>query len=315
MILAGPTGAGKTAVGIALARRLGGEILSADSRQVYRRLSAGTAKPAGEWRKTKNGLRYMAEGVAHHMVDHVEPTEVYTAGRFAREAEAVLTELSARGAPALVVGGTGLYLRALARGLSVLPERDPALRASLEALARERGRAHLHALLAEADPVSAGAIPANNLQRVVRALEVFRITGRALSAWHAQAPPPARSFAWFGLRVDPAAHRELLARRCGAMAPGILGETRSLLAAGVPADAPAFQSLGYREAMECLAGRCSQKEYEEAFFQQTLRYVKRQATWWRGEPSLRWVEGPAARTPDDVADDILRLMASQKQLQ
>lgn len=303
-ILVGPTGVGKSAVALALARALGAEIISADSRQVYRGLSAGTAKPEGEWRDTAAGRRYVAGGVAHHLVDVADPTEPFTAGRFVKEAAAVLSDLARRGAPAIIVGGTGLYIRSLVRGLAPLPPRDESLRRTWEALAAARGREHVHGLLSQVDPVAARAIPANNLQRVLRALEIHALTGRPLSDWQAKETRPAAwDFEWSGLVLPPEVHREVLTARCAAMAPGVLRECAALRAAGVPADAPAFQSLGYREGLACVRGELTPAAFEAAFLRQTLLYVKRQRTWFRAEPVRWWTVTPpldAAAIADEM---------------
>lgn len=304
-ILVGPTGVGKTDVALALAREIGAEIISADSRQVYRGLSAGTAKPVGAWRETPAGPRYVAGGVVHHLVDVIDPTETPTAGGFVKEASAVLRDLTRRGVPALIVGGTGLYVRSLVRGLAPLPPRNEALRADWDALAKSRGRAHLHGLLADVDPVSARAIPVNNTQRVLRALEVHRLTGRPLSDWQAKETRPAEwDFEWTGLDMSPDPHREALRVRCAAMADGILKECASLRGLGVPADAPAFQSLGYREGLACLAGKTDRPSFESAFYRATLLYVKRQRTWFRAEP-VRWWTVSIPFDAAAIADEML----------
>lgn len=304
-ILVGPTGVGKSEVALAVARRIGAEIISADSRQVYRGLSAGTAKPVGDWRETAAGPRYVAGGVVHHGVDVADPTEPFTAGRFVQVATAALRDLSRRDVPALIVGGTGLYVRSLVRGLAPLPPRSDALRAEWDALVLRKGRAHLHGLLAEVDPAAARAIPVNNTQRVQRALEVHRLTGRPLSDWQAKETRPADwDFEWNGLDMAPEIHRGLLRDRCAAMAGGILEECAALRKRGVPPDAPAFQSLGYREAVACLEGKMDRPAFEAAFFRQTLLYVKRQRTWFRAEP-VRWWSASLPFEAASIADEML----------
>lgn len=305
-LLVGPTGVGKTAVALVLARKIGAEIISADSRQVYRGLSAGTSKPVGVWRETPAGPRYVVEGVVHHGVDVAEPTDVFTAGRFVKEASLVLRDLARRGVPALIVGGTGLYMRSLVRGLAPLPPRNESLRGEWEALAASKGRAHLHKLLAAVDPAAARAIPVNNTQRVLRALEVYELTGRPLSDWQAKETRPADwDFDWTGLDLAPEAHRDLLRDRCASMAGGILEECAALRARGVPADAPAFQSLGYREGGACLDGALDRPAFETALYRQTLLYVKRQRTWFRAEP-VRWWTASLPLDAAAIADEMLR---------
>lgn len=305
LILAGPTGSGKTDVALSLARRRSAEIISADSRQVYQGLRAGTAKPEGAWVPTPQGRRYVVQGVPHHLLDHVPPTDPYTAGDFVREASTVLDDLQERGVPAIIVGGTGMYLRSLVRGLAPLPTGDPRLRQELSDRARREGRAALHGELSRVDPAAALAIPANNLQRVVRALEVYRLTGRRLSDLQREGTRAAPwDFVWCGLRWEPAAAQNRLEQRCRSMAEGIIAETKDLLAQGVPLSAPAFQSLGYREALAHGAGQISREEFEREFFKQTRLYAKRQWTWFRGEKELRWLDVRSPFHPEEAADGL-----------
>lgn len=304
-ILAGATASGKTEAAISAARRMGAEIVSADSRQVYRDFHVGTAKPPGAWETIDGIPRYVSDGIVHHLVDFLSPTEVYTAGRFAKDALAALEDIRLRGKRALVVGGTGLYLRALARGLAPMPERDDAYRRSLEDLAAARGRPFLHARLAEVDPEAARAIPAQNLHRVVRALEVHHLTGVPISLWQKNTPAPAWQFTWYGLRWPRPLLEERLKARCAQMAEaGLLAETRALLAGGVPPSAPAFQSLGYREAAARLRGELNDAQWTEAFYRATRQYAKRQETWFRAEKAIHWFDVEAADDLLSAADTI-----------
>lgn len=306
IIIAGPTGSGKTEVATRLARALDAEVVSADSRQVYRDLSAGTAKPRGAWALVAGAQRYVSDGVVHHLVDCMAPEERFDAGRFAREAASAIEDARARGRRVVVAGGTGLYLRALARGIAELPRGDDALRSELAALAAREGRPALHARLAAVDPEAAAAIPPNNLQRVIRALEIYRLTGKPITHWHRAAGTAAPwPFRWFGLKWPPAEYDDHLKKRCARLWPGILQETRSLLSRHVPADAPGFESLGYREAVRCLADELSPEEASELFYRQTRQYAKRQMTWFRGETSLEWIPVKVPLDPRDVAEKIL----------
>jgi tRNA dimethylallyltransferase len=306
IVIGGPTGVGKTEVALEVARRLSGEVLSADSRQIYQKLIIGTAKPKGKWCPTAEGPRYVVQGVVHHLLDHVPPTETYTAGRFTKEAMMVLEELSQRNVPAILVGGTGMYLRALVRGLAPLPEADPTLRKELTERAEKEGREVLHKELAEVDPFAAQTIPPNNLQRVIRALEVHRITGRALSFLQKELTSPAPwDFSWYGLRWDPATYQTHLKIRCRSMGEGLIAETKGLLAEGLLPSAPAFQSLGYREAIAYETGKITRDEFENAFNRQTHLYAKRQLTWFRGEPAIRWLDVAKGTAAQRVAEQLL----------
>jgi tRNA dimethylallyltransferase len=290
--LVGPTGTGKTAVAVAAARLADLEIISADSRQVYRRLDVGTAKPTPDERVA----------APHHLVDVADPEEVYTAARFAREAEAAAAAIRARGRTPLLVGGSGLYVRAAEEGLFVGPAADPAVRARLTAFADAEGDDALHALLAEADPDTAARLHPRDRVRVVRALEVRELTGVPLSEHHRrhqEARPPVRTLR-FGIEWEPAALLVRIEARVDRMlAAGWIEETAGLLAAGVPADAPALNALGYPEIRAHLAGELDRAELRERIVTATRRFAKRQRTWFRAVPDIRWL--PASGEADLAA--------------
>jgi tRNA dimethylallyltransferase len=312
-ILVGATGTGKTAVAIALAGRVDGEVVSADSRQVYRRLSVGTGKPQGRWvHRAGHAVKdyYEVQGVPHHLMDMLEPSEPYNAGIFARQAEQLAGILLQHRQTPLIVGGTGLYVKALVDGLAPLPGRDNVIRKALTALAERDGRGSLHKELSRVDPEAGRKIPANNLPRVIRALEVYLLTGHPLSWWQKEktAPSPFR-FRWFGLQWPREALERSLAQRCREMArDGLLDEAEAALKSGVPADAPGLQALGYAEAVERLKGRLSRGEFEEKFFLKTRQYVKRQVTWFRAEKRIHWIHLDGPPDADAVADEIVSLL-------
>lgn len=281
---------GKTALAVALARRWGAEIICADSRTVYRGLDIGTAKPDAAQR----GL------VPHHLLDVVEPTDAFTVADFQRLAQAAIEAIHARGRLPLIVGGTGLYIRAVVDRLKI-PDvaPDEGLRAALTAEARAYGPGHLHRRLAELDPAAASRIHPHNVRRVIRALEVVRLTGRPFSAQQGVGGPhPA--VAMVGLITDRATlYRRIDERVDAQLAAGLVDETRALLAGGVPASAPAMQSLGYKEMGEWLRGRCAYEEAVRRLKRNTRRYAKRQLTWFGRDPRIRWVVvGP----PEDTRD-------------
>lgn len=310
-LIVGPTGSGKSEVAVEVARRLSGEVISVDSRQVYQGLNVGTAKPEGKWQSTPQGRRYVVQGIIHHLVDHVSPEEPYTAGRFTHEATAVLSELAGRKTPVVMVGGTGLYFRSLVRGLAPLPAGNPLLRKQFADRAEREGRESLHRELTLVDPTAALVIPPNNIQRVIRALEVHSITGRPLSELQKEGTHPSPwHYRWFGLRWDPNVYQERLKERCLGMEEGILAETRTLLSLGIPPSAPAFQSLGYREAMAQFKETLSREEFSRDFLKETRSYAKRQATWFRGEPAVRWLD---IHTPFSAAK-IAELLLSDNQI-
>lgn len=270
LVLAGPTASGKTDLAVALAMELGAEVVSADSRQVYRRLDAGTAKPTAAQRKA----------VPHWLIDVAGPEETYDAGRFAREASAAVLDIRSRGKLPLVVGGTGLYLKALLEGLAPLPTRDDALRAKLA----KRTPAELFEDLRRVDPEAAASIPAANVQRLTRALEVYELTGKPISA-HWKEGRAGGEKAGLVLRLELSAERtkERVAARAERMWGPLLAEVKALVPKPYRGDEPGFSSLGYREALAAAAGVISPDEGLAQMVQSTVAYAKRQRTWFRGQ--------------------------------
>ena len=294
--IVGPTATGKSALGIALARRFGGEVVSCDSTAVYRGFDIGTDKvPIAE-----------RQGVPHHMMDVADPTEEYSAARYAREAAAVVRDITARGRLPILVGGTGLYYRALTRGFFPGPSRDDALRARLERVAARRGPERLHRWLHRIDPASAERIAPRDLKRVVRALEVYVLTGRSLTAHFAATEPPIPEYevATVALRIPSEMTAIRVARRVDAQFDGgLLDEIRHLLAAGVPETAHPFTGLVYRQALEHLKGVRDEAATRELIVRENRRYARRQLIWFRKEPNLQWIYalGERADTQDEVA--------------
>ncbi len=296
----GPTATGKSALGIALAGRFGGEIVSCDSTAVYRGFDIGTDKvPAGEQR-----------GIPHHMVDVASPIEEYSAARYAREAAAAIRDITARGRLPILVGGTGFYYRALIRGLFPGPSRDTALRARLEAVAARRGVERLHRWLRRVDPSSADRVQSRDLKRIIRALEVYLLTGRPLSDHFAATTPalPEYEVCAFALTIPPADTAERVARRVDAQfEQGLLDEIRGLLAAGVPETAHPFTGLVYKQALEHLHGVRGEAETRELIVRENRRYAKRQLIWFRKEPNLRWIHAAGQR--EGTLEEVARALA------
>jgi len=281
----GPTATGKSALALAIAERFGGEIINCDSTAVYRGFDIGTDKIAPADRR----------GISHHLIDVVEPTEDYTAARFAREAAAAIREVNARGRLPILAGGTGFYFRALTRGLFPGPGRDAALRARLEAIAGRRGVAFLHRMLARVDAPSALRIQSRDLKRLVRALEVFFLTGRPLTAHFAATatPIPDVEMLAIGVRLPASAISERVTRRVEEQfARGLLDEVRELLARGIPETARPFGGLVYRQAVEHLHGVRDETATRALIAQENRRYARRQLIWFRKEPNLIWFDGP-----------------------
>lgn len=289
----GPTATGKSGLAVALAERLGGEVINSDSTAVYRRFDIGTDKvPQAERR-----------GIPHHLIDVVEPTETYSAARFAIEARAVIDEVTSRGRVPIVVGGTGLYYRALTRGLFPGPARDVALRARLDRVADRRGVEFLHRWVARVDPPSAVRIMPRDRKRLVRALEVYRLTGRTLSSHFAdtQSPLDPYEVVSVALHVPAAITAERVARRVDRQfARGVVDEVRAILADGVPETAHPFSGLVYRQILEMLHGVRGERETRELIVRENRWYARRQLIWFRKEPNLAWLEasGEAPATLD-----------------
>lgn len=280
----GPTATGKSALGLSLAEVFGGEIVGCDSTAVYRGLDIGTDKlPAAEQR-----------GIRHHLVDIADPTEVYSAARYAADAGAVVHEIVGRGALPILVGGTGFYYRALVRGLFPGPGRDDRLRARLDRIASRRGDTCLHRWLQRVDPASADRIQPRDRKRLVRALEVYLLTGRPLTEHFAQTTSPIAGLPVLalGLTMPRPALRERVARRVEAQfARGVVSEVEQLLARGVPPTAHAFSGLVYRQVVELLQGVRPEPETRALIVRENMRYARRQLIWFRGERGVRWLEG------------------------
>jgi|SRR6185503_5148647 len=281
----GPTASGKTALGLALAERYGGEIINCDSTAVYRGFDIGTDKlPIGARR-----------GIPHHLIDIADPTEVYTAAQFARDAARVIREIHGRGRLPILIGGTGFYYRALTRGLFPGPGADEALRGRLNRVAHKRGVERLHRMLQRADPESAARIMPRDQKRLVRALEVYLATGRPLTDHFSETASLIADcdVIALALRLPAAITAERVARRVDEQfARGIVDEVRGLLARGVPAEARPFGGLVYRQVMEMLRGVRDEAATRALIAQENRRYARRQLIWFRKEPNLVWFNGP-----------------------
>jgi len=284
----GPTASGKSALGLALAERLGGEILNCDSTAVYRGFDIGTDKvPLDEQR-----------GIPHHLVDIADPTEVYTAAQYARDANRVIRDVHARRHLPILVGGTGFYYRALTRGLFPGPGADEELRSRLERIAARKGPERLHRMLAGVDPDSAARIMPRDLKRLVRALEVYFSTGRPLTAHFADTRSPIADCEVIAvtLKIPADLTAERVTRRVDRQFErGITDEVKGLLTRGVPAEARPFGGLVYRQVMEMLRGVRDEAATRALIVQENRRYARRQLIWFRKEPNLIWFDGPGER--------------------
>lgn len=292
IVVCGPTAIGKTTVGIELARRLGGEIVSADSMQVYRHMDIGTAKPTPQERAR----------VPHHLVDVVNPDEPFDAAKYTTLGRKAVSDIQRRGVVPLVVGGTGLYIKALLRGLFRADASDPAVRRRLKSEADALGIQALHARLAAADPDTAVRLHPNDAVRILRALEVLEVSGRPLS--HLQSEHRFADTPFIALKIGLALERDALYERINQrvdamVANGLEQEVRSLLAQGYGIGLKSMQSIGYSHMAALIAGTLSHADCIRTLKRDTRRFAKRQLTWFRADPEIVW-------TPPDRLADLIR---------
>ncbi len=303
VVLAGPTAVGKTPVAVALAERVHGEIVCADSRTLYRGMDIGTDKPTARDR----------ERVPHHLLDVARPDEVVTLAAYQHLALGAIAEIRRRDRLPLLVGGTGLYIRAVVDGLQIPPAApDWSLRAALEAEERAGGPGSLHGRLREVDPAAAVRIHPRNLRRIIRALEVHAVTGVPISVLQQSStgPPPGAeegSVAMIALTTDRVRLYERIHHRIDQhLAAGLVSEVRALVRAGYPKSLPALQGLGYKELIPHVEGSLSLGEAKALLQRNTRRYAKRQLTWFRSDPRYRWLDVGA--DPPEVVVDRIRAM-------
>ncbi len=289
LAIVGPTASGKSALGMALAERLQGEIVCMDSMQIYKRLDIGTAKPT----------KAEQEQIPHHLVDIAQPWQAYTVARYADDAKRVITQITARGRLPVLVGGTGFYLQALTQGLHLGGVRsDPKVRERLKASARdEQGKRRLHDRLRAVDPATAAKLHPNDITRVSRALEVYELTGVPISDQEQPVFESPFEFCLIGTVMD----RQLLYRRINArvdimIKDGLLGEVEALLAEGVPKDAQAMQGIGYKELLAVMTEQRTLADAVSDIKRNTRHYAKRQLTWFRRDEQIHWLN-----TAEDTA--------------
>lgn len=298
LVITGPTATGKTALGVELALRLRGEVISADSMQVYRGMDIGTAKvTAAE-----------ARGVPHHMVDVAEPWEPYSVSQWVEAAAACAEDILARGKLPVIVGGTGLYIDSLLSGRDFAEGGDPAVRAALGAEYDRAGGQAFREKLAAVDPARAAKLHPADKKRLVRAMEVYELTGETITAHDEKTkalPPRWDSFRAALAFADREALYARIDRRVDAMMQnGLIGEVQRLLDAGLPPGSTAMQAIGYKEVAAYLRGACTLAEAVEAVKRESRRYAKRQLTWLRRDGDLRWIEWQTEPDILRAADEI-----------
>ncbi len=298
LIICGPTASGKTAVAVEICREIGGEVVSADSMQIYRGMDIGTAKPSEEEKR----------GVPHHLLDIIDPGELYSVAAYREKAVEAIEDIFARGKTPVVCGGTGLYIDALTRPMGFSAQGDESIRRRLEEIAEQSGgRERLHDMLREVDPESADRLHVNDVRRVVRALEIHQLTGRTLT--EQRASDRAREGAYRGRHYGLSWPREALYHRIDQrvlemVQAGLTNEVEALLQGGLGADTTAMQGIGYKEIARAMAGACTLDEAVSRIQQATRNYAKRQLTWFRRDERVKWIEA-AGRSAWDISREIL----------
>jgi len=300
LIIVGPTAVGKTELAISLAEELNAEIISADSMQVYKGMDIGTAKPTATERAR----------VPHHMIDVADPREEFSAGRYLKLAEEAIADIRGRGKEPLVVGGTGLYIKALTDGLFEGPSADFALREEL--MEKERVRpGSLHEMLLKSDPDAASRMHPSDLRRIIRALEVYKTEGRPISRVHEEhkAQVSMRAVRMAGLRRNREELYKRIDERVDAMmSAGFLDEVKGLRDMGCARDMVSMQALGYKQALAYMDGETTLDEAVRLIKRDTRRYAKRQFTWFNAEPRIRWVDLAAKDTTGEAMDALKKAL-------
>jgi len=292
--IAGPTASGKTALAVALAKELNGEVVSCDSMQIYRSMDIGTAKPSADER----------EGIPHHMIDVAAPDEDFSVSRYCEMASPIVDDIIARKKTAIIAGGTGLYMDSLIKGNAFAPFPSTGMREKLEEQADREGMEPMLELLRSIDPDAAARLHLSDRKRIIRALEVYYETGETITAHNlkTQAIPPKYNPLWLGL--DFADRGELYRRidlRVDIMLQqGLVEEIQALLAKGIPAKCTALQAIGYKEFVAALEGQCSIEEAAEEVKKASRHYAKRQLTWFRRNKNIHWLTRAAGEPTEEI---------------
>ena len=295
IVVVGPTAVGKSEVGVALAVKLGGEIVSCDSRQVYKYMDIGTAKPTPEERKK----------IAHHMIDVLSPDVSYSAGQFAEEARKEIELIFRNGKRPILVGGSGMYIRALIDGLFPGPPRDETVRGRLRKEADQHNPDYLHKRLEGVDPVTASRLHVNDRQRIIRALEVYELTGRAISELQRENASTPYEVVMIGIaRARRQIYDRIGVRVASFFRDGFVEEVKGLLEMGYGAELPSMKTLGYKEVVAFLAGDISMQKTVDDICRNTRHFAKQQRTWFRADSRIRWIEIGEGESGKEVAERI-----------
>ena len=295
--IAGPTASGKTALAVALAKEVNGEVVSCDSMQIYKRMNIGTAKPTEE----------EMEGIPHHMLSVAEPDEDFSVSRYCEMATPIVEDILSRGKTAIIAGGTGLYMDALIRGNSFAPYPSTGRRQELEQLAENEGIEAVLCQLKQVDPESAERLHPGDKKRIIRAMEVYLETGITITEHNrrTQEIPDRFSPVWFALEDENRAdlYNRIDSRVLKMLDMGLILEIQELLHSGIPEKATSMQAIGYKEFVDALQGRCTMQEATALVQQASRHYAKRQLTWFRRNSAMHWLR----RKPDDTTAEILSL--------
>lgn len=293
--IAGPTASGKTALAVALAKALNGEVISCDSMQIYKYMDIGTAKPTLD----------ETEGVPHHMLDVAEPWEEFSVSRYCEMADPILQDVLKRGKTAIIAGGTGLYMDALIRGNDFAPCPSTGMREKLEQRAAEAGMEAMLKELRSIDPEAAARLHLADRKRIIRALEVYYETGETITAHNlkTQSVPAKYDPMWFALEDEDRAdlYSRIDSRVDKMLQAGLLEEIRALLARGIPEKCTAMQAIGYKEFLDALAGRCTVEEAAQQVKQSSRHYAKRQLTWFRRNKAVHWLRRKKGESTAEIA--------------
>jgi len=299
LVVTGPTAAGKTSIGIELAKRLNGEIISADSRQVYKLMDIGTAKPSLEERRE----------IPHHLIDISFPDQTYSAGLFAKDAHTLIEQILNRGKMPIIVGGTGLYLKVLMQGIFSGPGADQMIREKLNQEVEQYGLHKVYERLQELDPVAAAKISPKDRIRIIRALEIYELTGKPISSWQStdEQSYPRFKFICFGINLSRKKLYERINLRVDKiMEKGFLDEVKNIHQLGYSFDWPALRTFGYLDMLDYLQGRIGLDDATEKFKRKTRNFAKRQLTWFRHQLELAWIESETANPIEGILEALKR---------
>ncbi len=292
-VILGQTGTGKTQLGMELASHLNIEIISSDSRQIYKYLTIGTNKPVGEWKSFDGDNKfYVYQGINFHLVDFLNPKQEYNAGMFVSDTTKVVSEIKKRKNIPIIIGGTGLYIKSFVDGLSLLPERNQKIRDELENLYKIYGSKYLYQLLFKLDPKRAIEIHPNNVHRIIRALEIIKITQKPVSSLIKEIPKTKKhKVVMIGLKINKETLKKRIILRTDFMFKnGLIEETKNLLSKGYSKTDPGLSSIGYNWVIEFIQGKIDLKTAKENFVKDTLRYAKNQNVWFKKDNRIIWLD-------------------------